>query len=92
MLEELDYLDEVFAPMGMDDQDICARAWKRGQWVSGLYPMPHFSDPSWGTTRNNLKSLNITSASERKNWPILRQRHYEFFTGTKHDEDRLLEC
>jgi GT2 family glycosyltransferase len=91
MLEELDYLDEVFAPMGMDDQDICYRAWEIG-WVSGLYPMPHFSDPSWGTTRNNLKSLNITSASERKNWPILRQRHQAAMLDVKHDEDRLLEC
>jgi glycosyltransferase involved in cell wall biosynthesis len=89
MLETLGYLDEAFAPLGMDDQDICFRAWRLG-WVSGVYPMPHFADPSWGTTRRT--SQHILAASESKNANLLMARHRDAMIGPKHTENRLLEA
>lgn len=90
MLGHLNYLDEVFAPLGMDDMDICLRAYQHG-WISGLYPMPHFSKPEWGTTRNNGYSAGVASKAWVKNDKILVNRHRAALIGPKHAEDRLLE-
>jgi len=91
MLEELGYLDEAFAPQGMDDMDICLRAWQHG-WVSGVYPMPAFFDPADGTTRKDPNSQQVTQAAWIKNEKILLERHMAAIVGSKHSEDRLLEA
>jgi glycosyltransferase involved in cell wall biosynthesis len=89
-LEALNYLDEVYAPQGMDDMDICMRAYEVG-WVSGVYAMPAFFEPAWGTTRNNPVSADIVSKAWIKNESILLGRHRAAIEGPKHSEDRTLE-
>jgi glycosyltransferase involved in cell wall biosynthesis len=90
ILAELGYLDEAYAPMGMDDMDICMRAYEKG-YVAGVYPMPAFFKLEDGTTRNNPTSAQVLSDSQHKNEPILIARHRAAITGAKHSEDRLLE-
>lgn len=90
VMERLDYLDETYAPLGMDDMDICMRAYEYG-YVCGVYPMPAFFDPKDGTTRNNPVSAKVMSESWQKNEPILINRHRAAITGAKHSEDRKLE-
>jgi GT2 family glycosyltransferase len=89
MLEELGYLDEIYAPMSMDDMDVCMRAWQHG-WVSGCYPMPAMFKIEDGTSRQNAKSADVCSKSWQKNEKILIERHREAIIGKKHSEDREL--
>jgi glycosyltransferase involved in cell wall biosynthesis len=91
MLEDLNYLDEIYAPQGMDDIDICLRAWEKYEWVSGLYCMPAFFKTEDGTTRNNANSAKVTQLAWYKNDPILIGRHRDTIMGPKHSENRLLE-
>ena len=89
MLEQLDYLDPIFAPISYDDVDICMRAYTKG-WLSGVYPMPLFGDYASGTTRRLGPSTNIIQTAWHKNVPIIMKRHHDAIVGTKHDEDREL--
>ena len=90
MLEDLNYLDEVYAPLGCDDMDLCLRAWEKYEWVSGVYCMPVFSRVEDGTTRNNEHSAKVAQESWAKNEKIIIERHGSTILGNKHDEDRQL--
>lgn len=91
MAEELGWMDEAYAPLAMDDVDICARAWLQHKWVAGLYWIGYESRLEWGTTRKNGESAVIQAASECKNTRMYEQRYHDFITGSKHSENRLLE-
>lgn len=88
VLKDLNYLDEVFAPLGMDDMDICMRAYAKGKWVCGVMPMHAFFRNEDGTTRRT--SGNVQSWSWNKNMPILVNRHRAAIVGPKHSENRRL--
>jgi GT2 family glycosyltransferase len=90
VLEELGYMDEIYAPQGTDDIDLCYRAWKRGL-VCGVYPMHAFFKIEDGTTRQNPNSDKVTSISWMKNEKILISRYLDIITGPKHTEVRILE-
>lgn len=88
-LEKLNYLDENFAPLHLDDHDLCMRAWKELGMVSGAYMIDYRSDYEWGSS-HNPKIAKLSNDSWQKNARILMSRHYEALTGGKHGEER--EC
>lgn len=89
-LHALGYLDEAFAPLDLDDHDLCFRAYKKHGWVCGSYVIGYDSDLDWGQTRSNPKSHQVWLESHRKNARILMERHSAAMLGSKHNENRVL--
>lgn len=89
-LAALNYLDEDFAPLDLDDHDLCLRAYRHHGWVCGSYITAYDSDPDWGTTRASSQSRKILSEAHKKNEQLLIQRHESHLRQTKHDENRSL--
>ena len=86
ILKEMNYLDEEFAPLNLDDKDLCYRAWRKGYKV-GAYMMNYRSDEAWGKTRNDATSNSVYEMAIRKNHPILLSKHMDLIAGEKHDEN-----
>ncbi|CAA6678231.1 MULTISPECIES: glycosyltransferase [unclassified Lentimonas] len=89
-LQALNYFDEQFAPLDLDDHDLCFRAFKEHGWVCGSYQMEYRSDLEWGGTRMNSTSHNIWKKSYNKNKQILMDRHRDALMTEKHNENRVL--
>ena len=89
-LKKLNYLDPSFAPLDMDDHDLCYRAYSQLKQVSGCYKVDYLSDPKWGSTRVGGKISKIHAESQQKNAKIVWQRHRQLILGPKHDETRRL--
>lgn len=89
ILKELNYLDEDFAPLHLDDHDLTIRAYKAGKYVSGSYMIKYRSDLNWGSTRKG-NSVHIGNRSWAKNAELIKSRHYDSLMGEKHSEDRIL--
>lgn len=90
ILKKLNYLDEDFAPLSLDDVDLSFRALKRGYYV-GSYVIDYFSDYYWGATRKTQKSNQIFDESEHKNMILLMNRHYDVLISEKNNVDIILE-
>ena len=90
MAEALNWLDEAYAPLAMDDCDICMRAYLEHGWLSGCYPVGQRSDLEWGTTRKNEKSRAIQAASELKNTRMFERKYAEALKSSIHSENREL--
>jgi glycosyltransferase involved in cell wall biosynthesis len=89
-LEELDYLDETFAPIGQDDTDLSFRAYRKGYLV-GAYVIDYSSPLHWGTTRKNQHSMFVQTVTTERNLDILKKRHYDLIMAEKHSEDIIIE-
>lgn len=87
LLEKLNFLDEIYAPLDFDDHDICMRAWKEYRAVSGAYMIDYRSDHEWGST-HRPEIGQFAYESWMKNEKILRERHYQALIGEKHGEER----
>ena len=90
-IQTLNYLDEAFAPLDLDDHDLCLRAYKEHNWLCGSYQMSYLSDLDWGGTRMNPTSHKIWFDSHTKNKQLLIDRHYDLLISPKHDENRILK-
>jgi glycosyltransferase involved in cell wall biosynthesis len=88
-LEDVGYLDEAFAPLNMDDHDLCMRVWKSHRQVSGSYMIDFRSDYEWGSS-HTPHVQTIVHKSWLKNCEIIKQRHSDILNGEKHNEER--EC
>lgn len=88
-LEKLNYIDDAFAPINLDDHDLCMRAYSQLGLVSGAYMIDYRSDYEWGTS-HSPKSATIVHKSWMKNVEIIKSRHYDLLMGAKHGEER--EC
>jgi len=86
-LEKLNYLDEDFAPLHLDDHDLCMRAYRDLGMVSGSYVIDYRSDIDWGSTRNPNIAV-LSNDSWHKNSRIMTERHKEALSGEKHGEER----
>lgn len=84
LLKKLNYLNEEFSPLALDDVDLCLRAKKIGYLV-GAYVIDYDSDYSWGTTRK--KSGFILQESEEKNKKLLLKYHKDLITQIKENKD-----
>lgn len=89
VLQELNYFDEEFSPLDMDDHDLCYRAFKKG-YKSGCYWIDFESQDSWGGTRENNKPKKWMLMSNFKNSKILLSRHRDLICGTKRNQNLYL--
>lgn len=76
--EKLNYYDEWFAPCSYDDLDICLRAVRQLNKVSGLYWIDYLSDLSWG-------SRNLKQEFFRNQYHINAQKIYERYGDMAND-------
>jgi glycosyltransferase involved in cell wall biosynthesis len=74
ILEQLNYLDEQFYPLDMDDHDLCYRS-KDLDMIVGCYWINYISDINWGGTRINGQPAKWHLEANRKNTKIVWQRH-----------------
>jgi glycosyltransferase involved in cell wall biosynthesis len=74
VVRRLNYLDEEFAPLFGDDQDLCLRAFQLG-YVCGCRPIQFLSKPEWGGTRKGDTSW--VGEAIMKNMKIIVDRHFK---------------
>jgi len=74
-LKKLNYFDEIFAPLDMDDHDLCFRMQEEIGKVVGCYLIDFISDPSWGGTRQTGRPAPWHLKANQKNTRIVVERH-----------------
>ncbi len=90
-LEELGYLDELFAPLYADDYDLSYRAYRKG-WLVGSFRCEYYSPVAWGKIRqHNSEQTMIFQNSVEKNERMIEQRYYDLLIAEKHDQDIICE-
>lgn len=90
-LIKLNYLDEEFAPLDMDDHDLCFRMKKNIGKVVGCYWTDFISNFSWGGTHNsNGGHKSWFYKSNHKNTKLVWNRHSELINTTRKIENRKL--
>lgn len=72
--QQLEGIDQAFAPFQCDDVDMCLKAWKAGMRV-GLMHTDFIRDIGVGGMR--LFNAESVPAQALKNWGIIRERHAE---------------
>jgi|LakMenEpi03Aug12_release.lakeMendotaPanAssembly.Ray.scaffolds.fasta_scaffold37054_8 glycosyltransferase involved in cell wall biosynthesis len=91
-LYDLNYLDEKFAPLDMDDHDLCFRMAKQLNKVVGCYWTDFISDFSWGGTHNTTGGHKPWFyKSNHKNMKIVWDRHSDIIQETRKIENRILK-
>jgi hypothetical protein len=86
----LDFLDEKFAPLDMDDHDLCFRMMEKLGKIVGCYWIDYISQPNWGGTRINGKPAPWQLESNQKNTRIVYDRHKDKIVN-KIIENRILK-
>jgi glycosyltransferase involved in cell wall biosynthesis len=90
-LYEMDYFDEMFAPLDMDDHDLCFRMSKKLGKVVGCYWTDFISDFSWGGT--HLPGGGHQPwfyKSNHKNTKLVWDRHSDIIQSTRKIENRKI--
>ena len=85
---KLGHFDEAFAPLDMDDHDLCYRAYQEFGWRCGSYTIRYQSDLEWSGKMASPASRKVFNEAYQKNQKILIDRHYALITGRKHNENR----
>ena len=89
-LVAMDYFDEVFAPLCMDDHDLCFRAKKKLGKVVGCHWIDFISDFSWGGTHGPTGHKDWFYEANHKNTRIVWERHADVIPSTRTIDDRKL--
>jgi glycosyltransferase involved in cell wall biosynthesis len=84
------YFDEAFAPLDMDDHDLCFRMMKKLGKKVGCYWTDFISDFSWGGTHTTTGHKPWFYQSNHKNMKIVWERHSEVIMNNKIIEQRKL--
>lgn len=87
-LKVLNYLDESFAPLDMDDHDLCFRMSETLGKVVGCYWIDYISEPNWGGTRIDGKPSQWSLTANQKNVRTVYERHKDKIINKKF-EDRI---
>lgn len=74
VFKRLNYFDEIYSPLDMDEHDLCYRAKKIG-YKCGCYWIDYISDSSWGSTRENGRPKKFLLDSNFKNGKIFISRY-----------------
>jgi glycosyltransferase involved in cell wall biosynthesis len=90
-LIDLNYFDEIFAPLDMDDHDLCFRMTKKINKVVGCYWTDFISDFSWGGTHTNGGHKPWFYQSNHKNTKIVWDRHQDLINTTRKIENRKIK-
>lgn len=88
-LEKMEYFDEDFYPLDMDDHDLHYRMKKKLGKVTGLYWIDFISDINWGGTRENGNPKQWHLDANHKNQRIIYNRHLDVLNVRK-KETRVL--
>ena len=88
-LEKMEYFDEGFYPLDMDDHDLHYRMKKKLGKVTGLYWIDFISDTNWGGTRENGIPKQWHLDANHKNQRIIYNRHLDVLNVRK-KETRVL--
>jgi glycosyltransferase involved in cell wall biosynthesis len=89
-LVRLNYFDEIFYPLSMDDHDLCFRARKRLNKIVGCYTISFISDFSWGGTHEGGQHKPWVYEASHRNTRILWERHADIINVTRRIENRKL--
>jgi len=89
-LKKLNYLDESFAPLDMDDHDLCYRMMKEIGKVVGCYWIDFISNFAWGGTHENGTHKPWFFKSNHKNTKIVWNRHSNEIINSRKIENRKL--
>jgi len=90
-LIEMDYLDEEFAPLDMDDHDLCMRMHKKLGKVVGCYWVDFISEFAWGGTHDEGGHKPWFYESNHKNTKIFWERHSDYVKDNRKIENRIIE-
>jgi glycosyltransferase involved in cell wall biosynthesis len=91
-LVKLNYFDEIFYPLDMDDHDLCFRMKKDIGKVVGCYWIDFISKFNWGGTHNDDGThKSWFYESNHKNMKIVWNRHKDLITTTRIVENRILK-
>lgn len=82
-LQELDYLDESFAPLFQDDTDLGFRSYRKG-YLMGAYACDYESPLAWGNTRKNPHKAQWFNSIEQRNLNYIIERHSDLILADKH--------
>jgi len=88
-LIKLNYFDEIFAPLCMDDHDLCFRARKKLNKIVGCYVVDFISDFSWGGTHDVGGHKPWFYEANHKNTRIVWQRHSDIIPMRVLDNRKL---
>jgi len=86
----MNYFDELFAPLDMDDHDLCFRMMKKLGKKVGCYWTDFISDFSWGGTHTSTGHKSWFYKSNHKNMKIVWERHSDVIMNNKIIEQRKL--
>ena len=87
--EKLNYLDESFAPLDMDDHDLHYRAMKELGKVTGLFWIDFISEDRWGGTRAGGSTAQWHLDSNHKNSKIILNRHRDVINTRKKESRKI---
>lgn len=87
----MNYFDESFAPLDMDDHDLCYRMHKTLGKQVGCYWIDWYSKPQYGGTRDdNGNTKPWALAANNKNVRIVFERHKDYIS-TQKIQNRILK-
>ena len=87
-LKTLNYLDEEYAPLDMDDHDLMFRARTELNKVCGCYWINYQSENEWGGTRINGSPAPWYLKSQHKNVKIFYDRYKDLLDSYRIIENR----
>jgi glycosyltransferase involved in cell wall biosynthesis len=91
-LQKMNYLDEEFAPLDMDDHDLCFRMKKTLNKVVGCYWTDFISNFSWGGTHNPSGGHKPWFyQANHKNSKLFLKRHVDLINGERIIENRIIK-
>jgi hypothetical protein len=100
--KQINYLDESFAPLDLDDADFCLRAYKEHRWVSGAVniQLTPRNEANGGTrcTASTKRYVEPNGVVRQVIWvdevvkhhEMIKVRHAGLLMGPKHNETRIL--
>ena len=89
-LKKMNYLDEEFAPLDMDDHDLMYRMHKELGKVCGCYWIDYESRDEWGGTRVSGSPASWLFKANHKNTKIFYNRHKDLIESKGIIENRKI--
>ncbi len=93
-MQQLNYLDEEYAPLYLDDHDLCIRAYQKLRKVCGAYFVKVKSlKPTVPRPQENKPLSNGQYFPDvvKKNRRIFWERYKDYFNRNRHDEERRMD-
>ena len=81
VFNSLNYFDEIYAPLDMDDHDLCMRAKLKYGLLCGCYWIDYISDDDWGGTRLNGSPRDWVLEANHKNQKIYYNRYKDYINN-----------